>query len=229
MVDIISSSFNGFSPRTLEFLKNLEANNNKIWFEANRDNYLNYLYQPLLNLASALAPYMLTVDPYLETRPGKTLSRIHRDTRFSRDKSPYKNNMWITFKRTSKDWQEAPAYFFEITQDSYRYGMGFYNAGRQTMDKFREAVEYQTKTFLDTISFYTNESIFTLEGEKYKKILKPELPEKVQDWYQRKNFYLVCNRGIETNLFSEGLVDDLICGFALVAPFYHYLWRIKTT
>ncbi len=51
----------------------------------------------------------------------RTISRIYRDTRFSKDKSPYKTTMWVTFKRPVKEWQNAPAYFFEITLESYRY------------------------------------------------------------------------------------------------------------
>lgn len=139
MIDKKWHGFKGFSQESLDFLGNLKANNNRMWYEANRQVYINCLLEPLQNLVVDIGAFMLTIDPYLEVTPAidKTISRIYRDTRFSRDKSPYKSTMWITFKRPNKEWKDAPAFFFEISPDSYRYGMGFYSAGKKTMDRFR--------------------------------------------------------------------------------------------
>lgn len=221
--------FNGFSTKTLDFLKDLKANNNKVWFEANKQDYQNDLLEPMQNLIMDLGEFMLTIDPNLEIKPAvdKTISRIYRDTRFSRDKSPYKSTMWITFKRPRKDWKDAPVYFFEISPRSYRYGMGFYSASLQTMERLRNMISKKPAEFLEAISFYSRQKTFTVEGEKYKRILNNSIPEEVQDWYQRKNLYLVCNRNIDDHLFNRVLIDDLISGFGLLAPFYHYLWRLK--
>ncbi|GBE17693.1 hypothetical protein BMS3Abin16_00281 [archaeon BMS3Abin16] len=222
--------FSGFSPETLDFLSDLNANNNKAWFEAHKPDYQKYLLEPLKNLVTDLGSFMLTIDPYFETRPAvnKTISRIYRDTRFSKDKSLFKSTMWITFKRPGKDWRDAPAYFFEISLDSYRYGMGLYAASPDTMYRFREMIDKRPKEFLEAISFYSKQEIFVVEGEKYKKILFDEnMPEEIQDWYQRRNLYTACNRKIDKRLFNRELVDDLIFGFGLLAPFYHFLWKIK--
>ncbi len=135
--------------------------------------------------------------------------------------------MWITFKRPGKNWRDAPAYFFEISPDSYRYGMGFYSASKDTMDRFRETIDKKPKEFLEAISFYPKQQDFVVEGEEYKRILDENKPGEVQNWYQRRNLYLVCNRKVDNRLFSRELIDDLIFGFGLLAPFYHYLWRIK--
>lgn len=93
------SVFNGFSPATLNFLRNLKANNNKLWFENNRQDYQTLLMKPLRNLVIDIGPFMLSIDPYFEVLPAinKTISRIYRDTRFSKDKTPYKTSMWINF------------------------------------------------------------------------------------------------------------------------------------
>lgn len=223
--------FNGFSLNTLDFLKNLKANNNKLWFESHKQEYHKYLLEPLQNLVMELGEFMLTIDPYFEISPkiNKTISRIYRDTRFSRDKSLFRSNMWITFKRPTKDWKDAPAYFFEIFSDWYRYGMGFYSASKATMDGFREKVDNAPEEFLKVISFYSEHQIFELQGEKYKRILDANKPEKILDWYQRKNFYLVCNREIDDTLFSKDLIADLAFSFGLLAPLYHFIWESKFT
>jgi uncharacterized protein (TIGR02453 family) len=229
MTDKNERTFNGFSQETLIFFKNLKANNSKAWFEAHKEEYQENLLEPLQKLIIDLSEFMLTIDSHFEIRPsiGKTISRIYKDTRFSKDKSPFRSTMWITFKRPREDWKDAPAYFFEISPDSYRYGMGFYNASKETMDRFREMIDKKPKEFLKAISFYPKQKIFLVEGEKYKRILDKNKPEEIQEWYQRKNLYLVCNREINDTLFSRKLLDDLTSNFSLLAPFYHYLWRLK--
>ncbi len=216
---------NNFSPKTLDFLNGLQFNNNKAWFEAHKQDYENYLLDPLRELVVNLGGFMLDIDPDFEVRPAvnKTISRIYRDTRFSKDKSPYKTTMWITFKKPVKDWQNKPSYFFELSASSYRYGMGFYCAGKEAMDNLREKMAARPADFQRAISFYANQQDFVVEGEKYKRLLSNDLPAAMQDWYQRKNLYLVCNSEIDDALFSKELVNNIKSGFTLIAPFYNYL------
>ena len=103
--------------------------------------------------------------------------------------------------------------------------MGFYDAAPAIMSKFREQIDENPKEFLKAISFFDKQKAFVLEGEKYKRIIDKNKPEKIQHWYQRKNMYLVCNRKIDDTLFSSKLVDDLKYGFGLIAPFYTFLQR----
>jgi uncharacterized protein (TIGR02453 family) len=222
--------FVGFSPKTLKFLRGLEANNNKTWFEAHRADYEEYVLGPLRNLVTDLGDFMLDIDPAFEITPAvnKTISRIYRDTRFSKDKSPFRSTVWFTFKHQKKDWTtHVCGYFFELSVNSYRYGMGFYDAAPAIMSKFREMIDENPKEFAKVISFFTKQQTFVLEGDKYKRIIDKTKPEKIQDWYQKKNMYLVCNRKIDDRLFSSKLVDDLIYGFGLIAPFYHYSQKIR--
>jgi uncharacterized protein (TIGR02453 family) len=222
--------FTGFSPETLEFLKNLERNNNKVWFETHRQEYQHHLLEPFQGLVQAMGAFMLTLDPWLEITPAidRTISRIYRDTRFAKDKSPYKTTMWLTFKRPNKDWKDAPAYFFEIASSWYHYGMGFYSASKATMDQLREAIDTQPDEFLDAISFYAQQQVFVVEGEQYKKLLDASKPEAIQEWYQRKNLYLVCKREADQRLFNKKLVEELQAGFRMLAPLYHFLGQICT-
>ncbi len=229
MSDIKDDKFNGFPVETLRFLSDLRLNNNKPWFEAHKGEYERFVLEPLQNLVMDIGPFMLTIDPDFEARPrvDKTISRIYRDTRFSHDKSPYKSCMWLTFKRPIKDWKDAPAYFLEITPDSYRYGMGFYSASKETMDRLRKASDGKPKEFMKAVSFYSKQQDFVVEGEKYKRVLNSGIPKDLQEWYQRKNLYLVCNREIDESFFSKELAEDLNSGFKLLAPFYQYLCRLK--
>ncbi|HEX3046975.1 MAG TPA: DUF2461 domain-containing protein [Bacillota bacterium] len=222
-----SYQFRGFTAEAMAFLRDLGANNNKSWFEANKPRYREYLLQPFQDLVADLSGLMLAIDPYFVTTPavGKTISRIYRDTRFSKDKSLYRNNIWLTFKRSSQDWKEAPAYYFELTPEGYRYGMGFYSASKSVMDKFRESLIQKPEAFRKVIAFHQGPNPFTLEGEKYQRQVLPDLPESLREWYCYKSFYLASNHTSEDLLFSPELMKVLMEGFGMLAPLYHYLWE----
>ncbi len=221
------ASFTGFSAVTIQFLWELQRNNNKEWFESHKVDYQEHLLQPLQALVAELGPFMQSIDGDFVITPAvnKTISRVYRDIRFSRDKSPYKTSHWLTFKRPRKEWQNYPAYFFELSPDSYRYGMGFYSANRQTMDKYRDNIDSAPDSFLSTIACYSEQELFTIEGEQYKRPLRADIPVELQDWYNRKSIYLVCNQQIDEDHIDRSLLTDLMHGFELLAPFYHYLCR----
>jgi len=222
-------SFSGFSPYALVFFEELAANNHKAWFEAHRSEYEEYLLEPLKSLVTALADTMLAIDAELVTIPGvdKTISRINRDIRFSADKSPYKTRLWLTFKRRRFDWKETPCFFFEIRADGYCYGMGFYSASRETMNRLRDFIETRPDRFREEVAWLDEQDMFTVEGECYKRPLNATLPDDLQVWHRRKNLYLVCNRLPDGQLFSDRLVDDLRVGFMQLALLYNLLWQMR--
>jgi uncharacterized protein (DUF2461 family) len=131
--------------------------------------------------------------------------------------------MWLTYKRPITAWQDAPAYFFEIAADSYRFGMGFYRASKGTMDRLRKDIELEPERFRQAVAFLGKQDAFVLAGEMYKRVIKPDLAEDLQEWHRRKSLYLVCNRQPDEALFSQRLADDLLQGFFVLAPFYSYL------
>ena len=221
--------FKGFSPETLKFLRNLGKNNSKSWFEKQRDVYDAHVLKPLRQLVMELSDFMLTIDAGFETRPvvNKTISRIYRDTRFSKDKSLFRTNMWITFKNSNPDWKAKPSYFFEIFPDWYRYGMGFYSPTPATMAKLRKKIDAESPDVMHVMELVKGQDIFDLAGDKYKRVLAPEKPLEIQEWYQRKDLYLVCNRPADDLFFSNDLVNVLISGFQLIAPVYDLLSGIS--
>ena len=221
--------FKGFSPKTFDFLISLQFNNNKQWFEENKPVYMEEVVKPFKDLVKDLSSCMHAIDPAFDTRPeiGKTISRINRDVRFSKDKSPYRSSVWITFKRLAVDWKTDPCFFFEITPEIYRWGMGFYLAERGTMRSLRELIDEDSDYFKQIAALYAGQSLFTLEGEKYKKVLDKSKPEEVLDWYQRKDIYFMCTRKVDKRLFDSNLVKEIMEGFEKLKPFYEFLWHIK--
>lgn len=222
-------NFNGFKQETIKFLLGLKQNNNKAWFEKHRQDYQEYLLKPFQSLVADMSTTMLSLDPGFETRPyvNKTISRIYRDIRFSRDKSPFRPNMWITFKRPQKGWYDAPAYFFELSYDSYRYGMGYYTASSRELAWMRSLIDEGHRDFKEILEIYKSQNLFVLEGEQYKRIMDKNKPEEINNWYQRKNMYFVRNKDIDDTLFSQDLIPELDFAFALLKPFYDFFWKLR--
>lgn len=217
--------FRGFREDALRFLETVRARDDKSWFEQNRERYRELLVLPFQALVLDLTPTMRRIDPRFELRPaiGRAISRIYRDTRFSKDKSLFRDSMWIAFKRPSREWTDAPSYFFEITPSFYRYGMGYYSASRATMDALRASIDENPAPFRRAIAFHKKGSPFDLRGETYKRPLPSRHTKEIQEWTGRKSFYLVADRSIDRTLFSPSLVPLLDEGFRALGPLYRYL------
>ena len=84
-----------FTPHLFDFFRELKGNNKKEWFDANKDRYLAEVRDPLLAFIAAFRPRLLEISPYLVADPkptGGSMFRIYRDTRFSKNKIPYKTH-----------------------------------------------------------------------------------------------------------------------------------------
>ena len=97
--------FTGFTEETIQFFLDLKFHNNTTFFHEQHERYVECVQHVFYSMIDDLAPAMRKIDPLMEVRPHKCLSRIHRDTRFSRDKSPYrKNRCSIILNWDRTDW-----------------------------------------------------------------------------------------------------------------------------
>ena len=200
-------SFTGFTKTAINFLKDLAANNNKEWFENNRDIYEAHLLNPLKQLSTSLGTVINSIDKEIETAPyiNKTISKIYRDVRFSNDKSPFRTDQWLTFRRPNKLWGNVPEFYFYFTPEEYQYGMGYYSASPENMKCLREHINHYPDRFKKILETYENHDCFKLVGENYKKAIPNGLPEEFQPWYQKKNIAVSCIRKIDRGFYSENL------------------------
>jgi uncharacterized protein (TIGR02453 family) len=215
--------FNGFNKDTIKFMVDLGMNNYKTWFVEHRDEYEKHLLIPMQNLVKDLSKYMLDIDPAFEVTPktDKTISRIYKDIRFSKDKTPYRNNMWITFKRKTGNWKEKPVYFFELLTTGYRFGLGYYQATTATMKLFRKTVDRDYEEFLKAVKPIGN--YFSVQGINYKRPLPGIRDKKIDEYYNKKSFYLSYDSQLDDMLFSKNLPASIARGFKKTVGLYKYL------
>lgn len=166
--------FKGFSIEAFRFLFEIGFNNNTPWFDENRERYKQYVQLPMKQLAIELMPTALSIDPEFNTSLNATVSRIRRDTRFTRDKSPYRNHMWIGFRRPNTRISEGFTLWFEITPDGFDYGAGFYSADSALMSGYRAKLLADPEGFL-ALARELEAMGFHYDAESYKSSTSPML------------------------------------------------------
>ncbi|BDC52554.1 TIGR02453 family protein [Bryobacterales bacterium F-183] len=121
------TAFAGFPKTGLQFLKKLRKNNTREWFEANRADYEAYVKVPREELVAALNVEIGKFAPHHVTEPKKAIYRIHRDTRFSANKSPYKTNLAMLFGRSGATSKHgAGSFYCSVSDEEVAVGGGVY-------------------------------------------------------------------------------------------------------
>lgn len=221
-------NFDGFSTEAFAFLKDVQQHNSKEWFDSHRNDYEEHLLTPFRSLVEAVGMAMQQIDELIEIRPavGKTISHLRRDTRFSHDKSLYRNNMWFTFKRPKKNWLDSPTYFFEFTPDWWHYGLGYYSASPATLGVFREHLVEFPHEFQQALEAIPEG--FVVHAESYKRQVAPQtLPPNLASWYKSKSFYVAKKSEDMTPLLSHTLPDALLEGFQELSGLYDFLIDVE--
>ena len=217
--------FQGFPEDFAPFLIALEANNNKAFFEEHRALYERVLREPLTSLAEALAPCVLQIDPAIDARPSRTVSRINRDVRFSKDKSPYRTYQWIGFKRAGESRSETCGFYFDMSVSGANFGCGFYHMQPLYMQKLRNMIASRPGYVERILSEPRFASLFALKGERYLRMHMPPdgLSPVLSRLYSHKNVYAEHTLADLTALYSPKLADTIADGFSVLVPFYTLL------
>lgn len=219
--------FDGFLPETIDFLWELRMNNSKEWMDQNRERYKAVLKEPFERLAADAAKMLMKATG---EELDWAISRINRDIRYSKDKSPYRACRWVVFKEPTTvgtAWKTHPAFYFELTPEGYTHGMGFYETTPTFIKAFREKIKAKPAAFAGIIGKIEKQSKFLLMGEDYKKVDFEGLPPEVYPWYAKKNFALIETKKLEEILFSGGLPQILTEEWKSLIPLYRFLKEIK--
>jgi uncharacterized protein (TIGR02453 family) len=126
-----------------QFLEELRRHNDRGWFNANKDRYLAEVRDPLLAFVAAVAPKLRAVSPQIVADPrpsGGSLLRIYRDTRFARDKKPYKTNAALYFGHAAGKDIHAPGYYLHLEPRQVFMAAGIWHPDADTLRAIREAI-----------------------------------------------------------------------------------------
>jgi uncharacterized protein (TIGR02453 family) len=147
-----------FTPAALRFLRGLAKNNNKEWFEAHRSEYESEVREPMRDLIGEMNDRMAKFAPEMGGDPKRSMFRINRDIRFSKDKSPYKTHAacWFNHKRaSSKVGTEAAGgssgFYFHLEPGKSMVGSGLWMPPREQLNAIRDAIAEDPVGFDKTV------------------------------------------------------------------------------
>lgn len=223
-------AFDGLPRELPEFLAELKANNNRDWFEANKPRFQQVCVAPMLALIEALAPFAASLDPphKAEARLNGSLRRIHRDTRFAKDKTPYHDHLHLIFW-TGDHPNRSTGIHLVFGADGFGIGAGHWAFDADQLQRFREAMS-------DAQALKTLEAALTSAGADNQFPDEPQL-KRVPAGFEgdglagemlRRKGLVVRTRAPEAYdkaLFGPGAVDWLQGRMVAVVPVQAWLAR----
>lgn len=230
---IETRAFTGFRPEAVDFLVELRQNNDRSWFQPRKADYERLLKEPMEALVVALAERFEARGLPLEADPKRSVSRIYRDTRFARDKSPYKTNIYARFPwigrgsdhDSSDDGGHGPGGYFNVMPGESYVGGGMWAPEKLRLDAFRTAVLEEP----DRVRAALEDPAFLAEfgpvhSHETLKRVPPGLPpdHPMAEMFKFKD--VVFGHGLsDDEIHSPELPDILADAYAAAVPVFRFL------
>lgn len=229
--ELVKEPFLGFPKKGLKFLKDLSvpSNNNKIWFDENRTTYEENLKKPMRDLIDTLAIEINKIDPDIVVNY-KSIFRINRDVRFSKDKKPYKEIYAAAFAFDRIKAAEIPAFYFHFNAKEFLFASGQYSMDNNFLKKIRNHIyknfnNYKAittdKEFVETFGNVMGESLTKLPKVYVNLDFSKEDPLLI-DTLMMKQFYVFKDFKADIVL-NEDLADIIIDHIKISYDFNKFL------
>jgi len=179
-----------FPKEGLHFLRSLKRNNNREWFQEHKSIYETQVKEPIENVVSAIAVEFDKFAPEMVASPRISVYRIYRDTRFSKDKSPYKTHAAAVFPRAGLSKHEGAGFYFHISPTELLIGGGLYMPLPEDLNAIRNHLAANPEAFLAIVKGKSFRRIFgAVGGEQLARVpagFRPDHP--VADYLRHKQF-----------------------------------------
>lgn len=218
--------FSGFPEETIRFFLELRFHNETSFFHAHHDEYEKSVRAPFYAFVDELAPTALKVAPDMEVRPDKCLARIHRDTRFSNDKSPYRDHLWLLFRRAAEPRDTSVMYWFELGPERLNWGLGFWGPNRPAMEVLRQRLREKPAGFQKALRQcrLPDDDNLRISGDSFSRMKVPEeVPPSLRPYYPMKSLYIERVGVPFAEAYRDTLCDRVAEDMLRLKPMYQYL------
>lgn len=165
-----------FPEITLKYLTHLSKNNNREWFENNRDRFTSEFLEPAMQFVIDMGEKLTKLSPDLHYIPkiDKSIFRLHRDVRFSKDKSPFKTNLGIFLWEGYSKKMECSGYYFHLEPGNFFLGTGMYMFTKEQLNNYRNIVADHDsgKELKHILAQILKNKNYKLGGKTFKRIPK---------------------------------------------------------
>lgn len=215
--------FDGFPKEGIKFLKELKKNNNRQWFQAHKEEYETFVKLPMQSLIVALKGEFSKFAPEIELHPKRSMFRIYRDIRFSKNKAPYKAHVAAVFHPRGH-WQESAGYYLHIEPGEVFLGGGIYMPPNDLLRDIRQAIVEHSGDFLSIVGDNSFRRRFgELEGDKLQRVPQGfETTHPMAGWLKYKWLYAGVTWPHEKS-FSPKFVREAAQIYQHVTPLVRFL------
>ena len=208
---------------TISFLKELKLNNNRDWFNENKERFNTILSE--VKIFAQEVNDSLNVSDDIEKLK---IFRIYRDLRFSKDKTPYKKNIGMAFHRSKPELRGG--YYLEISADESFIAVGFWNPNKEDLLRIRKEIEIDGKEFKRIINQKKIKDIWgDIIGDEVKTSPKGFNSDHEHIDLIKKKQFIFIKKLKEKDILDEKFQKELVSYFESIRPFFDYMSEVLTT
>ena len=222
----VKTRFPGFSPAALTFLRNLKRNNRRDWFQPRKEQYETLIKQPMMELAGCLNEEFARFAPAYVTPPQNVVYRIYRDTRFSKDKTPYKTHISAIFPRQTAVKRSGAVFYFHFTEKDLLVFAGVWAPEREELLAYRGLIQESHEELEQILSEKKLRRLTGgLQGEQLSRTPKGfAVDHPAEPLLRHTQWYLETVLDIKL-LTTPRLLPELARRFEAMAPFVEFMNR----
>jgi len=223
-----SDVLKNFPKRTAGYLNKLSRNNNREWYAANREIYNSNFLEPPIYFVEEMGEKLLQLDPEITAIPkiDKSIFRLHRDVRFSKNKEPYKTNAGILFWNGKAKKMESCGFYFHLEPKMFGVGVGMHIIPKHLLKPYRDSVADLTsgKELNRAVKKVEKNELYKVLGKNYKRVPKGYDPDSpyadyllhngLFGWYESKNV---------KELYDGNAIDLIYKIFKKMLPLHQWL------
>ena len=218
--------FKSFPQELLPFLEELSANNNRDWFADNKHRYEDLVLNPALDFIGAMGPHLEKLSNRFEAIPkrsGGSLMRVYRDTRFSKDKTPYKTNVGIQFRHVLGKDIHAPGFYVHIEPHEVFVGVGSWRPDSPSLAKIRTRIAEKPDLWRRVERNKKFKNHYQFGGDSLKRPPRGfDRDHPLIDVLKRKDFIAIKYLD-EADIFAEDFFDTVVARFRDGLPLMQFL------
>jgi uncharacterized protein (TIGR02453 family) len=228
MAKATTETFTGFSPQALKFLRDLKKNNERAWFGPRKELYEHECLAPLRALTTDLARALRKARIPIDVDPSRLGFRIHRDVRFSRDKSPYKTNLGTYLPHRGIRGEPGGLYIHVAPKESFAVA-GFYQLDKERLQRWRDAMASDPKRFQGVLRTLERNGLPLSDREPELKRMPrgyEALAESPIAAYFKTGTFIVSEKLSDADLAGAGLIEKSLAMVEKAKPLLGYGWGV---
>ena len=219
-------AFNGFKPSLMSFLRELEKNNDREWFTANKQRYEDRVVEPVMEFIEAMQAPLEKISPHflaLTGKQGGSMMRIYRDTRFGKDKTPYKTNVGIQFRHELGRDVHAPGFYIHLQSSGCFLGSGIWHPASDALGAIRRHIDESPAVWKRASRGKRFRETYELTGDSLKTRPKGfDADHALIDDLRRKDFMGI-RQVTQKDIASPGFVKQATATFRTGKPLMAFL------